>query len=68
MQNLLAEMRRYGVRNKDLSQVLSLTDRTITNKLSGETEITVSEALAVRDAFFPGLRISYLFAETDDHE
>ena len=68
MQNLLAEMKRYGIRNKDLSQVLSLTDRTISNKLAGETEFTVKEALAVRDTFFPGLRISYLFAETDDPE
>ena len=68
MQNLLAEMRRYGVKNKDLSALLSLTDRTITNKLAGETEFTVQEALAVRDAFFPGLRISYLFAETTDSE
>lgn len=62
MQNLLAEMRRYGIRNKDLSQVLALTDRTISNKLSGETEFTIKEALAIRDAFFPGLKISYLFA------
>lgn len=68
MQNLLAEMKRYGIRNKDLSQVLSLTDRTISNKLAGETEFTVKEALAVRDTFFPGLRISYLFAETDNPE
>ena len=68
MQNLLAEMKRYGIRNKDLSQVLSLTDRTISNKLAGETEFTVKEALAVRDTFFPGLRISYLFAETDNSE
>ena len=68
MQNLLAEMKRYGIRNKDLSQVLALTDRTISNKLAGETEFTVKEALAVRDTFFPGLRISYLFAETDNPE
>lgn len=63
MQNLLAEMKRYGIRNKDLSQVLSVTDRTIANKLTGESEFTVKEALTVRDAFFPGLRISYLFAD-----
>ena len=61
-------MKRYGIRNKDISQVLSLTDRTISNKLAGETEFTVKEALAVRDTFFPGLRISYLFAETDNPE
>ena len=38
-------MKRYGIRNKDLSQVLSLTDRTISNKLAGETDFTVKEAL-----------------------
>ena len=66
MRNLLAEMSRYGVKNKDLSTLLSVTERTITNKLSGETEFTVQEALSIRDAFFPGLRISYLFADCPD--
>ena len=63
MNNLIAEMARFGVKNKDLSDLLSCTDKTIKNKLTGETEFTVKEALAVRDTYFPGMRISYLFAE-----
>ncbi len=68
MRNLQAEMARYGVKNKDLSSLLSCTDKTIKNKLDGETEFTVGEALSVRDSFFPGLRISYLFADTHSDE
>ena len=62
MRNLSAEMIRYGVSNTDIQTVLSCSSKTVANKLNGTTEFSVGEAMAIRNAFFPGLRIEYLFA------
>lgn len=68
MKNLSAEMIRSGVRNSDLCLILNCTDKTIRNKLSGATEFSVKEAMRIRDTFFPGLRLEYLFATDDDQK
>lgn len=65
MRNLKAEMARYGITNNDIQKVLNCSERTVKNKLSGETEFTLPEAFKVRDSYFQGLRIEYLFA-TDE--
>lgn len=64
MKNLCAEMTRYGVSNSDLQSVLECSLKTVQNKVSGSTEFSVAEAMKIRDQFFPGLRIEYLFANT----
>ena len=61
MKNLSAEMVRFGVGVADLQRILNCTDKTVRNKLSGATEFSVHEAFTIRDSFFPGLRIEYLF-------
>ena len=66
MRNLSAEMARYGVKNADIQKLLSCTDKTVRNKIDGVTEFSVAEALKIRDVFFPGLRVEYLFATTDE--
>lgn len=66
MRNLSAEMARYGVRNVDIQNLLSCTDKTVKNKIDGVTEFSVAEALKIRDTFFPGLRVEYLFATADE--
>ena len=65
MKNLSAEMARYGVSNNDIQTLLSCTDKTVRNKLNGVSEFSVGEALKIRDVFFPGLRIEYLFSQSD---
>lgn len=62
MRNLIAEMARYGVTNVDIKNLLNCSDRTVTNKLSGETEFSFSEATKIRDTYFIGFRLEYLFA------
>ena len=62
MRNLIAEMARYGVTNLDLKKLLNCSDRTVVNKLSGETAFSFDEAVRIRDAFFRGYRLEYLFA------
>ena len=66
MRNLSAEMVRFGVSITDLQKFLDCTDKTVRNKISGATEFSVREALGIRDKFFPGYRIEYLFAQSDD--
>lgn len=63
MQNLSAEMARMGVTNADIQRVLDCSAKTVTNKLSDVTAFTIPEAFAIRDTFFPGFRLEYLFAK-----
>ena len=62
LRNLEAEMVRFGVTKSDIRRVLNCSDKTVDNKLSGATAFTVPEALKIRDTFFEGFRIEYLFA------
>ncbi len=66
MRNLSAEMARYGVSNMDIQSLLGCSSKTVTNKLSDNTAFSVSEAIKIRDTFFPGLRIEYLFAQANE--
>lgn len=68
MSNLAAEMARFGVSAADFQAVLGCTDKTVRNKMSGATEFSVGEALKIRDTFFPGMRIEYLFAQQDNRK
>ena len=63
MSNLAAEMARYGVSLSDIQTVLGCTDKTARNKLGGVTEFSISEAMKLRDTYFPNMRIEYLFAQ-----
>lgn len=63
MNNLRAEMARYGVTISDIQQLLKLSERTVRSKLSGESGFSFSEASKIRNAFFVGYRLEYLFAD-----
>lgn len=63
MMNLVAELARYGIRKKDVYEYLSITEKTLANKLDGTTSFSVSEAFRIRDHFLPGYSIEYLFAD-----
>lgn len=65
MNNLKAEMKRYGVSIFDLSKAIDATEKTVRNKLDGETTFTIKEAFTIRDEFFSGMRLEYLFAQAD---
>ncbi len=65
MENLRAEMIRYGVSALDIARVTGKTDRSIRDKISGKRDFTMSEGTTIRDHFFPGLSLEYLFAKVD---
>lgn len=62
MNNLKAEMARYGVTEKDIQNALKCSANTVKNKLSGATEFSFSECIKIRNTFFDGYRLEYLFA------
>ena len=68
MKNLKAEMVRRGLGISDLQHVLGCSEKTVRNKLNGVTEFTIREAIEVRNRYFDGLSLEYLFATDDEEE
>ena len=65
LQNLRAEMVRYGITTADLSHATNRTERSIRLKVAGKNAFTLPEGIAIRDAFFPGVSLEYLFAHSN---
>ncbi len=59
--NLRAEMARQGITVKQLAKLLGVSLKTASNRLSGKTEFTLSEALEINEKLFPDCDLSYLF-------
>jgi len=66
MQNLIAEMARFGVTSADVSAAINCTEKTVQNKIAGRSQFSVREALEIRDTFFPNMKIEYLFSQSAD--
>lgn len=60
--NLRAEMTRHNVTATDISKVTHKTDRSIRDRIAGRGDFTLTEVYTIRDAFFPGMELEYLFA------
>lgn len=63
LHNLKAEMKRYGVRNQDLVDLLNITEKAVRLKLEGVNAFKYPEAELLRDTFFPSLKIEYLMSK-----
>lgn len=61
MKNLQAEMQRRGVTISDIQSLLGCSERTVKNKIYENTDFTFPECIAIRNAFFDGIRLEYLF-------
>lgn len=62
-QNLRAEMARKNLSKRDIAHRLNKKERVIRNRFSGRTPFTLPEAAAIRDQFFPGVSLDYLFQD-----
>ena len=62
--NLAAEMARKGIVNKDIAEVLGMSTEVTRKRLVGETPISISDAIKIRDVLFPTLMVDYLFDTT----
>ena len=59
--NLMAEMARNNLKKADVAESIGVADKTFNNKLSGVSDFTFTEIVAIRDTFFPRLTLDYLF-------
>ncbi|WNX84399.1 hypothetical protein RWV98_17770 [Agathobaculum sp. NTUH-O15-33] len=62
MNNLKAEMRRNNISFCDLARAIDKTERCVRDKASGRAAFTFPEALKIRDTYFCGMSLEYLFA------
>ena len=60
--NLKAEMARRGLSGNKIAEGVGITGKTFSNKMIGISEFTRSEMFRIRDTFFEGEKIDYLFA------
>lgn len=58
---LIGEMAKQKVTKRDLSDLLGIHWNSITNKISGESDFSVTEAIKIRDRYFPEWKIENLF-------
>lgn len=56
-------MARYEITVSDIAKLLSCSERTVKNKISGITPFTYKEAITIRNEFFNNLETEYLFEQ-----
>lgn len=62
--NLLAEMKRNDIKNRDIADCIGVSARTASNKINGRSEFSWKETCSIQRMFFPNLTKEYLF-DTD---
>ena len=62
---LRAEMARKGLKGRDIAETLQISSKSAYNKINRITEFTLKETIAIRDKFFPGMTIDFLFNSDD---
>ena len=60
--NLKAEMARQGITNEKLAESLGINPATMSAKLNRYDRLKYCECLKIRNSFFPGQNVEYLFA------
>lgn len=61
--NLIAEMARKGINQKELASEVEIRPETLSRKILGKSEFTLGELKRIRDFINPELKLEYLFAE-----
>lgn len=65
---LAGEMAKKGIKRKQMSELLGISDKALRNKLDGKTAFTLPEADKIQDTFFPYIEIKRLFGAEDPEE
>ncbi len=63
--NLLAEMARNRINQTQLAEVLHVSQKTVSNKLKGKSEFTLSELNKIMGLFEGDVSFDYLFGPKD---
>lgn len=62
MNNLRAEMQRNNISFDDIARCIGKSERTARDKEACRVAFTLPEAIKIRDSFFRGMSLEYLFA------
>lgn len=68
LKNLKGEMAKNGITAHDIGSVIEKSERTVRDKIGGISFFDFPEAVAIRDKFFPGLRLEYLFYNSQEDQ
>ena len=59
--NLEAELARKNITRAQLAQVLGISVATVSEKMTKPGRLKIDEAITIRDALFPDMKLDYLF-------
>ena len=59
--NLLLEMTKHGITQKDIAVLIGKTQKTVSQKLNGKIDFYMDEIIKIRNLLDPELSIEYLF-------
>lgn len=59
--NLLLEMTKHGITQKDIAVLIGKTQKTVSQKLNGKIDFYMDEIIKIRNLLNPELSIEYLF-------
>lgn len=59
--NLKAEMARLDVTGKAIAEDIGITAQAFSDKMTGRTDFKLKEIRQIRDGFFKGMTLEYLF-------
>ena len=59
--NLEAEMKRKRISRMDIANLLNVSYSTIHSRFNGNSEWLYNECVIIRDAYFQGMELDYLF-------
>ncbi len=60
--NLSTELRREGLTQQDVADLVRKTSATVNSWINGRSPLPLDAAFAIRDTYFPGMTMEYLFA------
>lgn len=60
--NLMAEMAREGITAEKMAEKIGINAATMSAKINYEGRMKLHEAVKIRDCFFSGMAIDYLFS------
>lgn len=63
LKNLKAEMARNDVSGVEISRTIGRSQKSVSEKICGRTQFTISEAMLIKNKFFPNSDMEYLFSD-----
>lgn len=63
---LEAEIARRQIKKKDIAEAINIAPRSLSIKLMGKSDFTLTEAFVIRERFFEDMTVEKLFDKCDD--